>query len=68
MSLQQQISSIVNLVLHCPYCQPHSGCILSGLKGLGRVELRSHLSSLSDKAREKIFSYHEHCLYQNRVL
>ena len=67
MSSQNRITTIVNLVLHCMYCQPLSGCILSDLKGKQKQEIFSHLNGLTEDSLERIFSFHEHCPYQGKL-
>lgn len=66
MELQHRLATIINLVIHCPYCQPLSGCILSGLKNKPKNEIRAHLAGLKPEALERIFSYHEHCNYRHK--
>ena len=67
MTLQNKIIIIANLVTNCAYCQPLSGCILSGLKGNKKPEIISSLSVLTEDGLNRIFSYHECCPYQEKV-
>ncbi len=64
---QNEKNAIVNLVMHCKYCHPLSGCILSSYKGKKKGEIRFLLDQLSDNAFQRIFSYHESCPYRDRL-
>ena len=67
MNPQNKIIDIANLVMHCAYCQPLSGCILSDLKGKKKEEIFSSLSVLTEDGLNRIISYHECCPYQEKV-
>ena len=67
MHLQNEKNTVVNLVLHCTYCHPLSGCILAEYKGKKKSEIKGCLSQLSDSAFARILSFHESCPYRNRL-
>ncbi len=67
MALQNEVISIVNSVMNCNYCRPLSGCIVSDLKGKEKQEIKIHLNELSEKALDRIISYHECCPYRDRL-
>ena len=64
---ENEKNTIVNLVMHCKYCHPLSGCILSSYKGKKRNEIRFLLSQLSDTSFKRILSYHDSCPYRDRL-
>ena len=64
---QNDKNVIVNLVLHCKYCHPLSGCILSCYKGKKKSEIRFLLNQLSETSFQRILSYHESCPYRDRL-
>ena len=67
MNLQNKITTNVNLVLNCSFCQPLSGCVLSNLKGKKKNEIKTYLHGLSEKNLDRIISYHECCPYRERL-
>ena len=67
MDFSCEIKMIANLVRHCAYCQPLSGCILSNLKGKNQQEIINSLSALPDSGIRRIIAFHEGCPYREKI-
>jgi len=68
MQLQNKTASIANCVLYCRFCHPMSGCILSDLKGKQKGEIYTRLKEMSEKALDRIISYHQSCPYREKLM